>query len=143
MEPLCCGRTHNTTQTTLTQKCHQRPENPQHNNLKLSCCGFSGRWHLWATVRTLVQVFRHARAHRQCIDCCVGLPISGRNYYYVGFRAHVKIASRLVSYRISSTSISRRDSLHRRHGARLFMHCLRRAVADVGSDAREKTTTTK
>ena len=22
----------------------------QHNNLKLLCCGFSGRWHLWATV---------------------------------------------------------------------------------------------
>ena len=34
MELLCCGRTHNTTPTTVTQKC-QRPENPQHNNLKL------------------------------------------------------------------------------------------------------------
>ena len=50
MELLCCGRTHITTQTTVTQKC-QRPENPQHNNLRLLCCGFSGRWPLWATVR--------------------------------------------------------------------------------------------
>ena len=55
MELRCCGRTHNTTQTTVTQKC-QRPENPQHNNLKLLCCGFSGRWHLWATVRSAVTV---------------------------------------------------------------------------------------
>jgi len=55
MELLCCGRTHNTTPTTVTQKC-QRPENPQHNNLKLLCCGFSGRWHLWATVRSAVTV---------------------------------------------------------------------------------------
>ena len=52
MELLCCGRTHSTTQTTVIQKC-QRPENPQHNNLKLLCCGFSGRWHLWAAVRKL------------------------------------------------------------------------------------------
>ena len=36
---LCCGCTHNTTQTTVTQKC-QHPENPQHNNLKLLCCDF-------------------------------------------------------------------------------------------------------
>jgi len=49
MELLCCGRTHYTTQTTVTQKC-QRPENPQHNNLKLFS-GFSGRWHSWATVK--------------------------------------------------------------------------------------------
>ena len=40
-----------TTQTTVTQKC-QRPENPQHNNSKLLCCGFSGGWHFWATVRS-------------------------------------------------------------------------------------------
>ena len=41
MELLCCGRTqsqHNANYT-VTQKC-QLPENPQHNNLKLSCCDF-------------------------------------------------------------------------------------------------------
>ena len=52
MKLLCCGRTHSTSQTTVTQKC-QRTENPQHSNLKLLCCGFSGRWHLWATVYTV------------------------------------------------------------------------------------------
>jgi len=26
------------------------PKNPQHNNLQLLFCGFSGRWHLWATL---------------------------------------------------------------------------------------------
>ena len=30
---------------TVAHKC-QRPENPQHKNLKLLCCGFSGRWHV-------------------------------------------------------------------------------------------------
>ena len=50
----------NTTQTTVTQKC-QRPENPQHNNLKLLRCGFSGRWHLWATVYLLPALARTQR----------------------------------------------------------------------------------
>ena len=34
---------------TVAHKC-QRPENPQHNSFKLLCCGFSGCWHLCATV---------------------------------------------------------------------------------------------
>jgi len=50
----------NTTQTTVTQKC-QRPKNPQHNNLKLLRCGFSGRWHLWATVYLLPALARTQR----------------------------------------------------------------------------------
>jgi len=42
----------------VAQKC-QRPENPQHNYLKLLCCGFSGRWHFWANHNTTV------------LSCCV------------------------------------------------------------------------
>ena len=41
--------------SAVAHKC-QRPENPQHNNLKLLCCGFSGRCHLWATERSAVTV---------------------------------------------------------------------------------------
>jgi len=39
--------------TSTTQQFHLvvLPKNPQYNNLKLLCCGFSGRWHLWATVQ--------------------------------------------------------------------------------------------
>ena len=39
--------------TSTTQQFHfvVLPKNPQHNNLKLLCCGLSGRWHLWASVR--------------------------------------------------------------------------------------------
>ena len=42
--------------TSTTQQFHfvVLPKNPQHNNLKLLCCGFSGRWHLWATVLFLL-----------------------------------------------------------------------------------------
>jgi len=44
--------------TSTTQQFHfvVLPKNPQHNNLKLLCCRFSGRWHLWATVSILADI---------------------------------------------------------------------------------------
>jgi len=38
--------------TSTTQQFHfvVLPRNPEHNSFKLLCCGFSGRWHLWATI---------------------------------------------------------------------------------------------
>ena len=69
MELLCCGRTQNTAQTTVTQKC-QRPENAQHNNLKLVL------WVFWTSalvghrkynqsMNNTMSVIKHNRAETQ------------------------------------------------------------------------------
>ena len=95
--------------TSTTQQFHfvVLPKNPQHNNLncfvvkittnnlKLLCCGFSGRWHMWATVyidNTTQRAETIGVLHADCGAC------SSLHHCLVFFILWHKIAWNVLSY---------------------------------------------